>query len=1603
MHKFGTMKRPMAWMLVSALTLSTVFNNGITAQAASANKVKSVTLKIGSKKVNKKTVSLEKGKNATIKVSVSPAKAKKSVSYKSSKKAIAKVSKKGKVTAVKAGTAKITVTVTGKDKKKKTAWVKIKVTEPQQTTTQQQVTTQQATTQKPAQQATTQKPATTAAPGTTEKQETTEKQGTSEQQETTAEDKQQATTAEGGEQATTAEGEQQATTAEGGEQATTVEGSEQATTAEGGEQATTAEGGEQAITTEQATTAVQDKYYDVGITGVNEAKTVSVNESVQLSVPVDEADKELVKWTVSDESIATISETGILTAKSAGTVEVFAKINDVEIGRLRLTTETTAVESVLINDSENGVSLALNVVGETTLEALISPINATDKGVEWTSADPLIAAVEPIEAEGKIAAKVTAKGEGTTTITVTTRDGQKTASVEVTVTKETRINSNGLTVEVTTPRLEDYSDAEKGIYSYLTGVKVVNVRVHLNKDGKAEAKKNVTLNMTPQFYFGEQDSVYLINGEKSTLTDKTDEDGVIDFSVSLTGNHLDAKPTDGNVQSFKLEAVSDGVSAASCTLRFGAIDIQKALVLNGKDAEDYADAKDKAELLAGLNAQKVNQSALETVKDESGDRVEYVVSQQTSAKNNKDEDHTVYFYAAPFIMMPPTVGEKQSGQYKVVFDENEYASGAYSIYNDENNTTTTKVIERVPAGLKNAVLKFKQIELSDFTCMDIRFYEILENGDREKIPDSTIHVYPDMTSALEIQIPANVISSEHDVFVEISLQSEGQVDSKKKGGYILSAINGEYESEPVTLPKFEYLSGYTKWEQDNDFGLSSSANGKNFELTAKQAEKYLPVDENADYVAAGNTYSYKVPSFPHVGNAIITVKGTSQTWYFTYPITSDLKNHTNDIAASSTRRKAVLIGTPKEAQVGELTPNEAGNVVAVNSYETGYTALVATVNIREMLGDLKFSDENDGVFRTYTYIQWANNAKVEKDIEATDFYALKGQEVEVVGTLLDTNGDPVAQSGNELQFLQSGKEIAVDELKKYITTEGFAAATDDKGQIRFSVKNTKDSMILQRLSAKSAQYDVEFNIKGTTAKVATIHWVDPGLYFKDQVDVDKEGTKNDVKGVEKESFTVNPDGFKTKFDMIEHAVGTEWIYGLKTIGKLPEEDSEAGYSVDRIDGINVNYKIRHEGNTGKIAEFTPNEEDGHSFTISNPVISPENEWDEVTGTINETSVADPSQVVFTIKKDDEIVGEYPNVGSGTKVQGLGAEIVIPIKWVANGSMVTEIGTANGMTTVDCDTALDLYVTVHDDTAVKNPVRNQEISYSILQGVGEIKEVSEQKITTNQYGVAVIPLAAPGSTGEVRISVTVGSEKKSFALTYNKASTKPFMLSDHDNNITYDTQNGEIKVKFNDYVDANSVKLGQFTLNSTKDGNIQLQSAAVSETETEKDVVVIKLANSSYLTNVTDFNLLQLQISDFEDVDGKVYTLYSTSGVPYKLEILKVTAYKEKGTVAVQFNHGINGDTVKAEEFKLTNGEDTVGIAKATPDGDTVTLELTEKDKVYLNGLEDVSALKLQVVPCTVKEKKVNEEGKQVEVDVPYTLTDRNGLTLLETDNSKTAE
>ena len=116
------------------------------------------------------------------------------------------------------------------------------------------------------------------------------------------------------------------------------------------------------------------------------------------------------------------------TGEIAGSEWLYVRANGV-VGWVALNGAVADVnERIPVTDVSLSQAKVLVVEGATaTLSAAVAPIDATDQGVTWTSADPAVAAV----ANGVI----TGIAAGTTTITATTADGGKTAACEVMVSK----------------------------------------------------------------------------------------------------------------------------------------------------------------------------------------------------------------------------------------------------------------------------------------------------------------------------------------------------------------------------------------------------------------------------------------------------------------------------------------------------------------------------------------------------------------------------------------------------------------------------------------------------------------------------------------------------------------------------------------------------------------------------------------------------------------------------------------------------------------------------------------------------------------------------------------------------------------------------------------------------------------------------------------------------------------------------------------------------------------------------------------------------------------------------------------------------------------
>lgn len=140
-------------------------------------------------------------------------------------------------------------------------------------------------------------------------------------------------------------------------------------------------------------------------------------------LPSNATDKS-VTWESSNPSVATVSY-GKVTAKSAGTCTITVRTANGKTDTCQVTVTDSAAEIIEVTSvSLNKSALTLEIGDSETLIATVSPSNATDKSVTWTSSAQSVATV----ANGKI----TAVGSGTATITATSHNG-KTATCSIKV------------------------------------------------------------------------------------------------------------------------------------------------------------------------------------------------------------------------------------------------------------------------------------------------------------------------------------------------------------------------------------------------------------------------------------------------------------------------------------------------------------------------------------------------------------------------------------------------------------------------------------------------------------------------------------------------------------------------------------------------------------------------------------------------------------------------------------------------------------------------------------------------------------------------------------------------------------------------------------------------------------------------------------------------------------------------------------------------------------------------------------------------------------------------------------------------------------------
>ncbi len=246
-----------------------------------------------------------------------------------------------------------------------------------------------------------------------------------------------------------------------------------------------------------ATCTVNVEAKKITVTGVTldkEETGLVEGEEVTLvaTLAPENATEKTVEWSSSDEKVATVKD-GKVTAVAPGTATITVKtVDGSKTATCKVTVEKKGipVNKVTLNKTTQ----TLEIGSEVTLVATVSPSNATNKKLTWSSSNSEVATVDQN-------GKVKAVKAGTSSITVTTEDGGKKATCAVTVNNKAvstiTLNKSSLSLKETqTAQLTATISPANATDQTLTWTSSNNSVAVVDKTGKVTALKAGTATIT---------------------------------------------------------------------------------------------------------------------------------------------------------------------------------------------------------------------------------------------------------------------------------------------------------------------------------------------------------------------------------------------------------------------------------------------------------------------------------------------------------------------------------------------------------------------------------------------------------------------------------------------------------------------------------------------------------------------------------------------------------------------------------------------------------------------------------------------------------------------------------------------------------------------------------------------------------------------------------------------------------------------------------------------------------------------------------------------------------------------------------------------------
>ena len=266
-------------------------------------------------------------------------------------------------------------------------------------------------------------------------------------------------------------------------------------------------------------------------------ETAATGESAETDEKLAKAASKLtVEWTSSDESVATVDATGMVVAVSAGEADITASVTDSEMSAVCKVTVKVAAKDITVPDN---LDVKLNDGNETTVEATVSPADATDVKVSYASTDEAVATVDK---DGRV--QVLQPGE-CDIVTTLTQEGEKVAEKkthikayyeveDITLDKTEGVLTAGNTVILNTAVLPEEAADETTVTWTSSDEKIATV----DENGKVTAIAAGEATITAAA--GEKNATYKLTVQAKKIVQNTSKSSNKGNTSSSTGSSAPA-------------------------------------------------------------------------------------------------------------------------------------------------------------------------------------------------------------------------------------------------------------------------------------------------------------------------------------------------------------------------------------------------------------------------------------------------------------------------------------------------------------------------------------------------------------------------------------------------------------------------------------------------------------------------------------------------------------------------------------------------------------------------------------------------------------------------------------------------------------------------------------------------------------------------------------------------------------------------------------------------------------------------------------------------------------------------------------------------------